>query len=162
MKTTWALGGAFAGISGAQMVAIAERNGASGIWLTLERWGLDATALLAAAGVLLLFALVRPWRRMPRLLLLGPAFLGAATLAPYGAAGIVYAALGTAGVITIAAGDFPTPADALLVIWVGVGAFAVYGVALSVAAWSYLRRTRPVCHLVSPGGMAIHRGSTYH
>jgi hypothetical protein len=61
MKVTWALGGTFAGMSGAAMLAIAKRNGASGLWLTLESWGLDATALLAGLGVFLIFGLIRPW-----------------------------------------------------------------------------------------------------
>ncbi|GAA0381565.1 hypothetical protein GCM10009530_35380 [Microbispora corallina] len=158
MKTTWALGGTFAGVSGAQMLATAERNGASGVWLTLAHWGVDATALLAALGVFLILGLVRPWgqvfprwtlalrgRRVPRWLPLTPALIGAATLAPYGTVGAVYAALGTVGVVTVSRGDLPTPGDALLVTWFGLGAFAVYGIALSAAAWSYLRRTQPVC-----------------
>lgn len=158
MKMTWVLGGTFAGLSGAQMLAVAERNGASDMWLALERWGIDATVLLAALGVLLLLGLVRPWgqvfprwalvlrgRRVPRWLPLTPALIGAATLAPYGAVGVIYAALGTAGVVTVAPGDFPTAGDALLVTWVGLGSFAAYGIALSAAARSYLRRTRPVC-----------------
>ncbi|MEV7098957.1 hypothetical protein AB0M80_39615 [Amycolatopsis sp. NPDC051045] len=158
MKMTWVLGGTFAGLSGAQMLAIAERNGASGMWLTLERRGIDATVLLALLGVFLLLGLVRPWgqvfprwtlflrgTRVPRWLPLTPALIGAATLAPYGVIGTSYAALGTAGVVTVARGDFPTPGDLLLVTWFGVGAFAVYGIALSAAVWSYLRRTRPVC-----------------
>ncbi|MBG0826603.1 hypothetical protein HS041_02280 [Planomonospora sp. ID67723] len=158
MKTTWALGGTFAGVSGAQMLATMEHNGASGVLLTLERWGVDATALLAALGVFLIFGLVRPWgqtfprwtpalrgRRVPRWLPLAPALIGAATLVPYGAVGLVYAALGTSGAVTVSRGDFPTPEDALLVTWIGLGAFAVYGIALAVAAWSYLRRTRPIC-----------------
>ncbi|MEU1880475.1 hypothetical protein ABZ470_24480 [Streptosporangium sp. NPDC020072] len=158
MKTTWALGGTFAGITGEEMVAMHERNGASELWLTLDRWGIDPTALLAALGVFLLLGLVRPWgqvfprwtlvlrgRRVPRWLPLTPALIGAATLAPYGAAGVVYATLGTAGVITVSRGDFSTVGDALLVTWFGLGAFAAYGLALALAAWSYWRRTRPTC-----------------
>nr|BFE84293.1 hypothetical protein GCM10020093_068940 [Planobispora longispora] len=61
MKTTWALGGTFAGVSGAQALATMERNGASGMVLTLERWGIDATVLLAALGAFLIVGLVRPW-----------------------------------------------------------------------------------------------------
>jgi hypothetical protein len=156
MKTTWAVGGTFAGTSGAEMRAIAERNGASGLWLTLESWGIDATALLAALGIFLLFGLVRPWgqvfprwtlvlhgRRVPRWLPLTPAVLGSATLAPYGVAGIGYVALATAGAVTIPRGDFHTSADALLVSWIGLSAFGVYGIALIVAARSYWLRTRP-------------------
>ncbi|GAA3021440.1 hypothetical protein GCM10017559_52740 [Streptosporangium longisporum] len=166
MKTTWALGGTFAGVGGAEMTATMERNGASGLMLTLERWGVDVTALLAALGVFLILGLVRPWgqvfprwtfalrgRRVPRWLPLTPALVGAASLAPYGMVGLVYAVLGTAGVVAVPRGDFPTPGDALLVIWFGLGAFAVYGVALAVAARSYLLRTRPVCPLAGTGAV---------
>lgn len=142
MKTIWALGGTFAGLSGAQVLADARRYGASGLWLTLLGWGLDPTALLAALGCVLLLALTHAWgRRLPRLLLLGPAFLGAATLAPYGVIGVGYLTLATAGVVALPRGDFPTSADALLVAWIGLGAFCVYGLALAVAAFSYGRST---------------------
>lgn len=166
MKLTWALGGTFAGVTGEEMRAVSERNGASGLWLTLESWGLDATVLLAALGVFLLWGLVRPWgqvfprwtpflrgRRVPRGLPLTPALIGAATLVPYGAVGVGYAALATAGVVTMRRGDFPTPEDALLVAWIGLSAFAGYGVALALAARSYWLRTRPV-----PGGSAPEAG----
>ncbi|WP_380277903.1 hypothetical protein [Kitasatospora purpeofusca] len=154
MKLLWASGGTFAGVSGSDMHAASVRNGASGIWLTLESWGLDGTALLAALGVFLLWGLVRPWgqvfprwtlllagRRVPRWLPLVPALLGAATLAPYGVVGVGWAALATAGAVEVPRGDFPSAADTLLVAWIGLGAFAVYGVALAVAARSYWRRT---------------------
>lgn len=119
MKQIWAFGGTFAGTSGAEMRAISERNGASGIWLTFESWGLDATMLLAALGIFLLWGLVRPWgqvfprwtpflrgRRVPRGLPLTPALIGAATLAPYGVLGLGYMALATMDVVTIRRGDF--------------------------------------------------------
>ncbi|MFJ8435201.1 hypothetical protein ACIQ9P_28280 [Kitasatospora sp. NPDC094019] len=154
MKLFWASGGSFAGVDGADLHAAAERNGASGLWLALESWGLDATALLAMLGVLLLQGLVRPWgqvfprwilplagRPVPRWLPLVPALLGAGTLVPYGVLGLGWAALGTAGVVGVPRGDFPTPGDTLLVAWIGLGAFAVYGVALAVAARWYWRRT---------------------
>jgi hypothetical protein len=157
MKLVWAFGGTFAGTDGAEMLAISKRNGASGIWLTLESWGLDATVLLAALGVFLLWGLVRPWgqtfprwalwlrgRRVPRWLPLAPAVIGAATLAPYGVFGVGYAALATAGVVTMRRGDFHSSSDALLVGWIGLSAFAVYGVALIVAIRSYWLRTRAV------------------
>ncbi|MET9365297.1 hypothetical protein ABZX93_30895 [Streptomyces sp. NPDC006632] len=155
MKQIWAFGGAFAGTSGARMRAISERNGASGIWLTLESWGLDATMLLAVLGVFLLWGLVRPWgqvfprwtpllrgRRVPLWLPLAPALIGAATLAPYGVLGLGYAAMATMDVVTIQKGDFPSPQDVLQVGWVGMTAFAGYGCALAVAARSYWLRTR--------------------
>lgn len=128
MKLVWASGGTFAGITGEEMLRASERNGASGIFLTLESWGLDPTALLAALGVFLLWGLVRPWgqvfprwtlflrgRRVPRWLPLAPALLGAATLAPYGVVGGGYLTLATAGLVTIRRGDFHSLGDALLV-----------------------------------------------
>ncbi|MBB5937588.1 hypothetical protein [Streptomyces zagrosensis] len=157
MKLIWASGGTFAGINGEAMLAISRRNGASGVWLTLESWGLDGTVLLAALGVFLLWGLVRPWgqvfprwtprlhgRRVPRWLPLAPALIGAATLAPYGVLGVGYLALATAGVVTMRRGDFHSVNDALLVGWIGMATFAVYGVALVVAARSYWLRTRSV------------------
>ncbi|MFF3316229.1 hypothetical protein ACFYV5_12055 [Streptomyces sp. NPDC003035] len=156
MKLVWASGGTFAGITGEEMLAISERNGASEIFLTLESWGLDPTALLAVLGVFLLWGLVRPWgqvfprwtlflrgRRVPRWLPLAPALLGAATLAPYGVVGVGYLALATADVVTMRRGDFHSSGDALLVGWIGMVAFAVYGIALIIAARSYWLRTRP-------------------
>ncbi len=171
MKTYWASGGTFAGVTGEEMLAVSERNGASGIFLTLESWGLDPTALLALLGVFLLWGLVRPWgqvfprwtpflggRRVPRGLPLVPALLGAATLAPYGVVGTGYLALVTAGAVTMGRGDFPSEGDALLVGWTGITAFAVYGVALAVAARSYWLRTRtvrlPVAGGSTPGSAA--------
>ncbi|MFJ8388825.1 hypothetical protein ACIQ9Q_30715 [Streptomyces sp. NPDC094438] len=155
MKQIWASGGTFAGTSGAEVLATSRRNGASGIWLTLESWGLDATALLAALGVFLLWGLVRPWgqvfprwtlllhdRRVPRRLPLTPALIGAATLAPYGVLGAGCLTLATTGAVALRRGDFHSAHDALLVGWIGLGAFAVYGLALSVAARSYWLRTR--------------------
>lgn len=156
MKLIWATGGTFAGVSGQEGTAISKRNGASGIWLTLESWGLDGTTLLAALGVFLLWGLVRPWgmvfprwtvflrgRRVPRWLPLAPALVGAATLAPYGVIGVGYTALATAGVVTMRSGDFHSTHDVLLAAWIGMTAFAGYGIALIAAARSYWLRTRP-------------------
>jgi hypothetical protein len=154
MKLIWALGGSFAGISGDQMYADYVHNGSSGIWLALERWGLDGTVLLAAIGVFLLWGLVRPWgqvfprwtlllrgRRVPRWLPLTPALIGAATLVPYGLVGIGYLSLCATGVTEIRVGALATAGQALQIGWVGMCAFAGYGVALAVATRSYWRRT---------------------
>lgn len=156
MKLVWAFGGTFAGTTGAEMLAALERNGASGVFLALESWGLDPAVLLAALGVFLLWGLVRPWgqvfprwtpflrgRRVPRWLPLTPALLGAATLAPYGVLGVGYLVLATSGAVPMRRGDFHSAGDALLVGWIGMAAFAVYGIALTVAARSYWLRTRP-------------------
>ncbi|MEV5972043.1 hypothetical protein [Streptomyces sp. NPDC051921] len=155
MKLTWAWGGSYAGVDKEELLAISERNGASGIWLTLGSWGLDATVLLAVLGVFLLWGLLRPWgqvfprwvpflrgRRVPRWLPLTPALLGAASLARYGVIGIGYCALATAGVVTMRQGDFASSGDMLLAAWPGMIAFGGYGVALAVAARSYWLRTR--------------------
>ncbi|MFI1935043.1 hypothetical protein [Streptomyces sp. NPDC020330] len=162
MKIVWVAGGTFAGNTGEQMLAISRHNGASEIWLTLESWGLDGTVLLAALGVFLLWGLVRPWgqvyprwtpwlrgRRVPRALPLVPAVVGAATLAPYGVLGGAYLALATADVVTMSRGDFSSPGDALLVGWIGMVAFGVYGCALIAATRSYWMRTRPVAVAVN-------------
>ncbi|MEU4119340.1 hypothetical protein AB0F71_33200 [Kitasatospora sp. NPDC028055] len=154
MKLVWASGGSFAGISGDRMYADYVRNGSSGLWLTLERWGLDGTVLLAAVGVFLLWGLVRPWgqvfprwtlplrgRPVPRWLPLTPALIGAVTLAPYGLLGIGYLSLCAAGVVEIRVGALGTPEQAMQIGWVGMCAFAGYGMALAVATRSYWRRT---------------------
>ncbi|MDF4252519.1 hypothetical protein [Streptomyces sp. WMMB303] len=82
MKQIWALGGTFAGRSGAEMRALSERNGASGTWLALESRGLDGTMLLAALGVLLLWGLVRPWGQVFPALDAVPAGASRPALAP--------------------------------------------------------------------------------
>ncbi len=168
MKTAWALGATFAGVTGADILSAAREQGSSGVWPTLEAWGVDPTALCAALGILLLLGLVRPWgqalprwtpflagRRVPRWLPLAPALLGAATLAPYGLVGIGYAALGSAGLVTVPRGDFPSSADALKVIWCGLGGFCGYGLALAVATRSYLVRTRRCCAPVTERREAV-------
>jgi hypothetical protein len=157
MKLTWASGGTFAGMTGEEMLALSKRNGASEMWLTLESWGLDGTVLLAMLGTFLLWGLVRPWgqafprwtlwlrgRRVPRWLPLAPALIGAATLAPYGVFGVGYVTLATVGMVTMRRGDFHSSGDALLVAWIGMAAFALYGVALAVAARSYWLRTHSI------------------
>ncbi|WHT15608.1 hypothetical protein N8J89_20900 [Crossiella sp. CA-258035] len=110
-----------------------------GLYGLLARYGLDATALAALAGMVLLLALVRPWgERVPRWLLLGPAWLGA-LLGPYGVVGLGWGAM-------VLLGWLPGSADAP--VWVGlVGAvgFGGFGIASGVAAWSYQRRTRQLC-----------------
>ncbi|MDJ0379267.1 hypothetical protein [Streptomyces sp. G-G2] len=144
MKLHWALGGTFAGVRGDEVLAASERNGASGLWLTLEWWGLDGTVLLALAGILLLFCLLRPWGpRLPRWLVLTPALIGAGTLVPYGLLGLGYLVLAQAGVVTVRTGDFHSTGAVLLVGWIGFAAFAGYGVALLSATRWYWRRTRP-------------------
>lgn len=143
MKTIWAVNGSFAGRNGEEVARISARNGASELWSTLYSWGIDPTVLFVCAGVLLLWVLVLTWgERLPRWLLLTPSFIGAGTLVPYGVLGIGYLVLVSTGVLSLSAGDLPTRADALLVAWIGLAAFAVFGTALGIAAWSFWGRTR--------------------
>ena len=155
MKTIWAVGGTFAGVTGAEVLARSAANGASGPWLLLESAGLDPTVLLAGLGVFLLWGLARPWGvvfpgwlpilggcRVPRWLPLAPAIVGASTLAVYGVIGLGYLSLVTAGVLPIRIGDLPDRDATLIVSWIGMTAFAGFGVGLAVAAMSYWRRTR--------------------
>ncbi|MEU6037795.1 hypothetical protein ABZ801_20540 [Actinomadura sp. NPDC047616] len=159
MKTTWALGGTFAGVPADEVVAEFERNGASGLILTLERYGLDFTTLSALVGIVLLLGLTHRWgqvfprrvpllagRRVPRWLPLTPAWLGALTLAPYGVIGAIFYLLPP----VVGLGDLPD--DGIMTGWsgwtvaaCGIGAFGPYGIALGVAAWSYQHQTRPKC-----------------
>lgn len=80
-----------------------------------------------------------PWlagRSVPRLLPLIPAWLVAPTLALYGTGAWVYVALGASGVVD----DHTRGVDYLLGC-AAATAFACYGWALVIAAWSYTRRT---------------------
>ncbi|MEV6576604.1 hypothetical protein AB0M92_00380 [Streptomyces sp. NPDC051582] len=145
MKLNWALGGSFAGIDGAEVLEASERNGASGLWLALERWGLDGTVLLALAGILLLFCLIRPWGlRLPRWLPLTAALIGVGTLVPYGLLGLAYLVPAQLGAVPLRQGDFPSRGDVLAVAWTGYAAFAGYGLALLAATRWYWRRTSPL------------------
>ncbi|MGW8781544.1 hypothetical protein ACWGNM_26285 [Streptomyces sp. NPDC055796] len=143
MKMNWALGGSFAGIDGTDVLEASERNGASRLWLTLERWGLDGTVLMALLGLLLLFCLIRPWGlRLPRWLPLTPALIGVGTLVPYGLLGLAYLVPAQLGVLSVRQGDFHSAGDVLWVAWIGYAAFAGYGLALLAATRWYWHRTR--------------------
>jgi hypothetical protein len=109
----------------------------------LVEWLLFVTFLIGPA-VFLLQGLVRGWgivfpqwipwiggRRVLRLLPLVPAWLVAPTLTLYGFGSIVYAVVVHASLVGLGG------AASL--------AFACYGTALTLAALSYQRRTRPVC-----------------
>jgi hypothetical protein len=90
-----------------------------------------------------------PWasdRRLPRRLLLVPAWIGAVSLGLYGYPLIVAAGLMLTGIA-------PAPADPGLfspggLAWAllfGGTTFAGLGTALALGAWSFQHRTRPVC-----------------
>ncbi|WP_153538594.1 hypothetical protein [Actinomadura macrotermitis] len=158
-KSTWALGGSFAGVTADEAVAEFKRNGASELVLTLERYGLDFTTLSALLGIFLLMGLTHSWgqvfprwapgltgRRVPRWLPLTPAWLGTMTLAPYGViAGIGYLLPPVLGLADLPDVGLTTGWNGWLIAACGLGAFGPYGIALGIAAWSYQRRTRPLC-----------------
>ncbi|MGO1053302.1 hypothetical protein [Crossiella sp. CA198] len=110
-----------------------------GLYGLLARYGVDATAVAAVVGMVLLLALARPWgERLPRWLVLGPAWLGA-LLGPYGVVGLGW-------VLLVVLGVLPGSAEApLWVALVGAVGFAGFGLALAVTAVSYQRRTRRSC-----------------
>lgn len=85
IKTYWAMGGEAGMPSGFDMALEFEKNGAPDLLVWMERHGIDFTVVLALAGVGLLAMLSRPGSlRVPRLLLLIPAWMGAIFLVPYG------------------------------------------------------------------------------
>ena len=137
-KTVVSLGGTVAGLTASQMDTL---PGVAG-WLQAR--GVDVTAVLALVGILLLVALTHRWgTALPRWLLLAPAWIGAATLAPYG--------VGMLAALPLLAAGALGHVDTVSLWWVliGGGAFGPYGVALAVAATSFQRRTRPHCVLAT-------------
>lgn len=132
LKTYWAFGGRAGLADGFDMVGEFEKNGAPDALVWLERHGIDFTAVLALTGVMLAFALVRPWgQRLPRSLLLTPAWAGT-LLIPYG--------LLTAVLALTRNSNHATPSVTQLVVPAGVGAFLGIGTALGVGAWSQLNQ----------------------
>jgi hypothetical protein len=138
-KSALGLGGTVAGLSVHDMGDYAGMAG----WL--QERGVDVTAALAMLGIVILVGLTSRWgSALPRLLLLAPSWLGAATLAPYGM-GLLLA------VPFLATGAVEYDAPASLWWFVLGGAFGPYGLTLAVAALSYQRRTRPRCVIGPPG-----------
>jgi hypothetical protein len=138
-KTALGLGGTVAGLSADD---VGDYTGMAG-WL--QERGVDVTAILAVFGVLLLVGLTSRWgAARPRMLLLAPGWLGAATLAPYGTGRLVAVPFLASGAVEY---------DAPVSLWWFVlgGAFGPYGLALAVAALSYQRRTRGRCVIGRPG-----------
>ncbi|MDQ6524437.1 hypothetical protein RB608_12540 [Nocardioides sp. LHD-245] len=98
IKTYWALGGSAGLPSGFDMALEFEKNGAPDLLVWMERHSIDFTVVLALAGVALLAMLTgRRSPRVPRLLLLIPAWMGAIFLVPYGLLTAITAASGGAG-----------------------------------------------------------------
>lgn len=134
IKTYWAFGGRSGLVDGFDLAEEFRRNGAPEAVVWLERHGVDFTAVLALAGAALLLALVQPWgMRLPRWMLLGPAWTGAALLVPYGSLTAVIALAGGDGEGASATTGWLTAA--------AVAAFCGIGSALAVCARSFQRRS---------------------
>lgn len=76
---------------------------------------------------------------MPRWLPVTPAWLGAATLAPYGVGCLIWMGLGALGLVSINWGtdaEMYSEAGRWMVSGFGFGAFAPYGIARPVVSWS--------------------------
>jgi len=138
-KAVIGLGGTVAGLSAPGMGSYPGPAG----WL--QERGVDVTAVLAVLGIVLIVGLTSRWGSwLPRLLLLVPGWLGAATLAPYGMGLLL-------SVPFLATGAIEYTAPVSLWWFVLGGAFGPYGLALAVAAVSYQRRTLPCCVVGRPG-----------
>ncbi|MFF7989250.1 hypothetical protein ACFZDG_05555 [Kitasatospora xanthocidica] len=128
LKTYWAAGGRAGLADGFDLADEFARNGAPATLVWLERHGVDFTAVLALIGVALAVTLARrpPVHRLPRLLLLTPAWAGT-LLIPY-------------GLLTALLAPFDSSPDGgPLTGWVaaaGAAAFVGIGTALAVAASS--------------------------
>jgi hypothetical protein len=106
------------------------------------------------AGVALPLALVCPWgrvlprrmpllagRRVPRWLLLGPAFaIAGGMVAYFGFTLLTITAETLTGTWQAGADDLP-----LAFFWVAVPAYLAWGLGLGVAAFGYYQATRPSC-----------------
>ncbi|RST09735.1 hypothetical protein E2C00_00975 [Streptomyces sp. WAC05374] len=139
LKTAWALG-ATAGYTGAGKPGMDPRY-TSDLGIRLYEHGVDVTAALAVAGMVLALALTRPWgRALPRLPLLALGWAGAGALAPFGIFLAVTGVLAWTGVAEVS-----IPDHAPWVVMVAYGGFCVYGLALGRATRSYQRATRRTC-----------------
>lgn len=134
LKTYWALGGQAGVPPGFNMADEFQRNGAPSFLVWMERHHIDFTAVLALMGVVVLLVLVHPLSlRLPRRLLIVPAWVATCFFLPYGV---------LTGVVFLVNGQ-GTGAPQLTpwVVVAGVVAFAGVGAALGVCTMSYQRRS---------------------
>lgn len=154
VKLWWTWGGDALGMTATEWDESAKTT-TSALTRFLDSLGIDITVLAALAGVLLVAALLQAWSqslprwlpwRIPRPLLLVPAWVGAVSLTLYGYPLIVAASLMLTGVLDVPAdtGAFTATGSALAVLFGGT-TFAGLGTALGLGALSYQQRTRPRC-----------------
>lgn len=127
----------------------ASAESSSRLARALESAGIDITVLAALAGAVFVVALAGPWAqrlRLPRWLVLGPAWASAVSLVLYGYPLIVGGLLAVLGVVGLSEepDGFSREGLAWVIVFGGL-AFAGLGTALAVAARSWQRRTRPRC-----------------
>ena len=148
LKTWLVNGGDALGMTAAEWDA-ASAETSSSLARALESAGVDITVLAAAAGVVFVVALAGRWpqrMRLPRWLVLGPAWASAVSLVLYGYPLIVGGLLSVAGVVGLSeeTGGFSSEGLAWVIVFGGL-AFAGLGTGLAVMARSWQRRTKPHC-----------------
>ncbi len=131
----------------------AAKDGSSTLSRLLDSIGIDITVLAAVLGIVVVLALTGSWAqrlRVPRWLLLVPAWGGAVSLTLYGYPLIAGGVLMRTGLLELPAdpGLF-SPGGLAWVVLFGGTTFAGLGTALALGARSYQHRTRPVCAPIS-------------
>ncbi|WP_128979674.1 hypothetical protein [Streptomyces roseicoloratus] len=139
LKTAWALG-ATVGYTGTGKPGMDPRY-TSDLGIRLYEHGVDVTAVLALAGMVLALALTRPWGlALPRLPLLALGWAGAGALAPFGIFLGVLGVLSWTGLTELGITD-----HAPWVVVVAYGGFCAYGLALGRATLAFQRSGRRAC-----------------
>jgi hypothetical protein len=152
VKLLWGFGGSALGVTGGEWRESMDASDVSALSRLLERFGLDITVLAALVGVLLVLALLQRWGlQLPRWLLLLPAWIGGVSLTLYGVPLAVWGVLTLTGVTPAAADAGPfTPSGLAWMVLFGGAAFGGLGTALAIGAYSYQRRSQPVCATAGP------------
>jgi hypothetical protein len=153
MKALWAGGWTLLGTPGPPL------DNGDDLISRLARYGIDLTSVLALLAAVLSIALVSRWsqvyprwlpllggRRVPRWFPLSFAWLGAATLAPYGLITIMLLPLWSAGIVHY---DWGPDTGPLWVAAVGAVSFGGFGGSVAVTAVDYQRRGRPHCRVTT-------------
>lgn len=158
VKLYWGFGGDALGMTDEEWRQSMAETERSGLTRFLEQFGIDPTVVAGLVGVILVLALTGRWAWwVPRWLLLVPAWVGGVSLSAYGFPLLLWGGLTLAGVVPEATdpGRFTATGLAWIIVF-GGASFAGLGTALALGAWSFQRRSRPVCAIPagSPDGPA--------